>query len=196
MTVIGALVVVGGVVAALVFLLGDDKDSKDDAKKSGSPSMSTSATASRSSSSSPTPTDTATTRSATPTRTPTTGRPTATGTGGTSVESVQLNVGECINLDTITGNIDKVSCTTPHDMQVLKNFQMPGSVYPSDSDFQDEVSTQCDSVLTSTVSREPNPSKYTLKFSYPQEPSWDRGDREVTCLVQDASEAKISKKLG
>jgi hypothetical protein len=190
-------VVIGGVVAALVFLLGDDKDKKGEAKQSGSPTATRSATASKSPTGSPTPTETETTATRTPTRSQTaTARPTATGTGGQSVESVPLAVGECINLNAVTGNIDKVSCTTPHDMQVLKNFNMPGTTYPSDYEFEDEVSAQCDSVLSSTVAREPNPNKYTLKYSYPKEGSWDRGDREVTCLVQDASEAKISKKLG
>ncbi|WP_436773825.1 septum formation family protein [Yinghuangia sp. YIM S09857] len=196
LTVVGALVVVGGVIAALVFLLGgDDKDDKAKNPTTSPPAPSTSQSASKS----PTATETETkTSRPTPTNTRTSTRPTATSTrtGGGTVEDVPLRTGECINVNSVTGGIDKVSCTTPHDMEVLKNFDLTGSTYPTKAELQNQVATACESAYERTVSDEPNPDKYTLQYSYPVEASWDDGDREVTCLVQDVSKAKITKKLG
>ncbi|MDI2126234.1 septum formation family protein [Yinghuangia seranimata] len=196
LTVVGAVVVIGGIIVALVLLVGGNKDDKNNANSSKSPTLTAT---DGPSSSTPTPTSSSSrttsapsTRSSTATSRP----PTSTTTGPNQVESVKVAAGECINYDSLTGNVDKVACTTPHDMQVLKNFNLTGTTYPSKTDIENQVDSQCSALLRSTVAKETDRTKYTLQYWYPQSDGWTFGDREATCLVSDQSDAKITKKLG
>jgi len=198
---VGALVVVGGVIAALVFLVGGGDDDKKNVGQSSSPT--TSATSTSSSSASASPTETETTSSSRPTSTRSTSTRTATSTAtrtptafttGDTVDDISVSVGECLNLET-SGKLTRVSCTTAHDLQVLKNFDLTGTSYPSEAEIQEQVDDACYSTFQSLVSGEPDPSAYKFIYRFPLAGKWSY-DREVTCFVTRVDNGKISGKLG
>ncbi|MCF2530417.1 septum formation family protein [Yinghuangia soli] len=192
LVVVGALVVVGGVIAALVFLLGGDKDKKNEGKNTGTPTAAPTSKASE-----PSPSATTKSASPTPSRTTRTPSPTPTSTDGlTQVDSTPLAAGDCINLNEITGKIDKVACTTPHDKQVLKNFNLTGSTYPTEAEIERQVVAACQAAFNTATAKEAAPNSFGMYYRVPQQLAFMSGDKEATCLIQNKSDAKLTKKLG
>lgn len=193
--VIGGLVVVGGVIIALVFLLGGGDDKKNNADSTGSPTPTSTGTSTKS------PTATPTTGTPTPTRTtarPTTAPPSPTSTDGRqTVDNTPLSEGDCINFNEITGRITKVSCTTPHDKQVFKNFNATGTSFPTTSEIEDQIEAACYPAYQSILSKESaSSSSLTIYYRQPAQDSWTLGNRQVNCMVQYTDGTKLTKKLG
>ncbi|GCD99442.1 septum formation family protein [Embleya hyalina] len=188
--VIAAIVVVGGIIATLVVVLGGD-----DKKKSASPTPgpTTSAVSSPSA-----------TQSAPPTTRPTTSRPTAprtTASGGTDptmpseVQYVDLSKGDCVTLDTTSGTIDKKTCTTTHNGEVIMTYELTGSTYPGESAITDQTETKCTPALTAAVNGRPDASQFTFTYTFPKQPGWDIGRRKVTCIAKYKSGQTLTKPL-
>ncbi|MFI1381351.1 septum formation family protein [Embleya sp. NPDC020886] len=189
--VIAAIVVVGGIIATLVVVLGGD-DKKD---KTASPTNSVSGSPSSA------PTNSA---SAPPTSRPTTTRPTTprTTSAGTAnpdlpseVQYVDLSKGDCVTLDTVSGTIDKKSCTTTHNGEVVMTYELSGSTYPGEASITEQTETKCTPAMNTAVGGRSDASQFTFTYTYPKQPGWDIGRRKVTCIVKYKSGQTLTKPL-
>jgi hypothetical protein len=96
-----------------------------------------------------------------------------------------LRAGDCVKKfgegSSIT--VDGVPCSDPHNTQVYAIFELPDEPFPG----QDGVISASEKGCTDRVpaALEPRVSNGDLSVAYlhPQEASWDRGDREVACVV-------------
>lgn len=189
--VIAAIVVVGGIIATLVVVLGGDDDKKTKASPTTSGSSSASASADPSRSASPTSRP-STSRPAPPTRS---SRPTSSaGEMPSEVEYVDLSKGECVNLGA-TGDIDKTSCSSSHDGEVVHTYNLTGSTYPGEDAISTQTESKCGPVFDSAVSGRSDASQLTFNFTFPKQPGWDLGRRKVTCIAQYKSGQKLTKPL-
>jgi hypothetical protein len=184
LVVVGALVVAAIVIGAVLALGGDDKDDKAGPTLSPTGSSSVSGGPTRASSGPPTPTATRT-RSAVPT-------PTATVTDD-SVQSIPLSPGDCVNQGLT--KIEKVSCSSPHDMEHVKSFDLPAGPWPGDTSVTDQADAGCKSAVDAVIARQSNASQLTDTFLYPLQETWEAGDREVQCFVMMRDESKLTSKL-
>ncbi|MGC0414881.1 hypothetical protein ABIA38_000370 [Embleya sp. AB8] len=190
--VIAAIVVVGGIIATLVVVLGgnDKKDNK--ASPTTGSTSSVAPTTGAPTSGPPTTRPPFTTR-------PTTPRSSAPGTGDpdlpTEVQYVDLSKGDCVNLDTTSGTIDKKSCTTSHNGEVIMTFDLTGSTYPGEASITDTTETKCTPAMNTAVSGRADASQFTFTYTFPKQPGWDIGRRKVTCIAKYKSGQTLTKPL-
>jgi hypothetical protein len=192
--IVGGAALIAVLAIVLVLSLGGD-DKKDDAK--GSPSPSTSS--SNSSSPSKSPTSSPSSSSSTPTRTPSTSaRPTTGGPtddGDNTVEKITMVPGDCVVFPANSSDINKVSCTTPHDAEHVRNVFMTDGPWPGDAEAERQAENLCDAAVAPVISKQPNSSQLGTDFIYPAESGWDNGDREVQCLVKMRDNSKLTAPL-
>ncbi|HEV2634279.1 MAG TPA: hypothetical protein VGX23_03970 [Actinocrinis sp.] len=108
-----------------------------------------------------------------------------------SVSATSLSVGECFNGGSIgdqdLSTVHSLSCTSAHSAQVIGTFTMTDSTYPDDSALSDEATTGCkpfnDKVDTTGL-----PSDAQFAFIFPEEDSFNSGNKTVECLVQSDTE--------
>ena len=102
-----------------------------------------------------------------------------------------LEVGDCFirgdGVDITT--LETPDCTEPHDSQVVGLVEVQGpEAYPGPADpYWEEVFFQCQLAAASTmVNIDFLPQDTQFDFFHPQERGWDRGDREVICVIHAA----------
>jgi hypothetical protein len=107
----------------------------------------------------------------------------ATASDSQLVDWQSVSVGDCMNS---TGGltVDLVSCDKTHHWQVFEQFVSQSPSFDNET-IGAEADRKCgeawstlDSAKLSALSKEPTFSAYL-----PSSPSWDQGDRTVTCLV-------------
>lgn len=76
-----------------------------------------------------------------------------------------------------------VPCEEAHDAQVFALFAVDGEAFPGDDAMKAEGETGCASRFESFVAKSYEDSIYYINTVRPTELSWERGDREVICLV-------------
>jgi Septum formation len=103
--------------------------------------------------------------------------------GDTSV--FLLQPGECMvgSTDGLVTDVNVVPCDQPHDAEVIVNFDLPDGPFPGDENVTLEAESQCLVHFESFVGIPFEESQYDLRFFRPNEDSWARSDRSVTCMV-------------
>lgn len=133
---------------------------------------------------------------ATSTKKPT-GTPTQASDGASlpdEVESVDLEVGECINTSS-SGEISKTSCSGSHDAQVSGVTEIPDGGTPGTSAFDDANEATCERLSSALIKRQSNASDLTFTWYSPTLASWTQGDRTLQCMIVRQDETKLTAKL-
>lgn len=187
--VIGGVVVVALIIGGLVWLSGSDDDKEPAAKRSPSPSVS-------SSPSLPTnlPTDLPTPSfSGLPSFNPSDLFPDPT---STEIPYVVLNPGQCFDtpgLDDGVSEVETVSCSKPHDGEVISNATLSGT-FSTESQLADKAGDLCESDANRVAQRQADGKIYYNYVLYPVLATYNEGKKTVSCSLT-LSNSKGGKKL-
>ena len=116
-----------------------------------------------------------------------------------SVPFDAVTAGMCIQQpsDEIFFTVDTVSCSEPHDFEVIGRVTLLGSEYPGDDAVYDEALDTCTPLFESYVGTSYDTSIWWLNSFTPTEASWNDGDRLATCMVfQYSGENQIKPVTG
>jgi hypothetical protein len=107
-----------------------------------------------------------------------------TPTSGTVIGAESLAVGDCIVLPSEDefDDVRKLSCTEPHDAEVVFVGDHPDGEFPSDEAFESFVDAQCLPAFEAyTGSEFFGQDTLDLGWFTPTASAWGRGDREIVC---------------
>jgi hypothetical protein len=107
-----------------------------------------------------------------------------TPTAGTVISANSLAVGDCIVLPSEDefDDVRSLSCTEPHDAEVVFVGDHPDGEFPSDEAFEAFVDAQClPAFATYTGSEFFGQDVLDIGWFTPTASAWDRGDREIVC---------------
>jgi len=103
-------------------------------------------------------------------------------------ESVfDIAVGDCIT-DSSTGQVSDVPvvpCSEPHVGEVFHTYDVPGDTFPGD--FTQVANEQCTPAFQEFVGMAYEQSALVYTTLEPTAQSWEGGDRELVCIIQDPS---------
>lgn len=186
MTAAAAAGVIG--MAVLTGCLGEDDKNKN-SNPLGSPSDKKPTSTATDTKSSDEPTSKSSTA---PSRKPTgSGQPTSTSTDSTSINKLDLKVGDCVDFDA-TDKMSKASCTGPHDAETVGVFQLPESMSPVSPTFEDDIQKKCMDTVNPVIQRQSNAAKLSGTFVYPTVDSWIRGnDKTLQCFVVNRDDTPL-----
>ena len=107
-----------------------------------------------------------------------------------------LRVGDCFDDDLgAEGEIFSVAavpCDEPHDNEIFYAFDLPAGDYPGDVRIDEAAFAECTTSFETYVGIEYAASELAVTYLSPTPDSWDAGDREIACLLYDATLAKIT----
>lgn len=107
-------------------------------------------------------------------------------TGGGSISATELKVGDCLNglADGKEFNdVPAVPCAQPHAGEVYAVFDLTGAGWPGAAAVADQAEQGCNSRLGPYAPRAVEDDTISLFSLQPTQRTWDRGDREVTCVA-------------
>lgn len=109
------------------------------------------------------------------------------------LDVLSLRAGDCFQNpsgaspgDSVT-QVTAVSCTTPHDAQVIALLPVPGSAYPGKAAFTAQGSRGCDAAVKTDLDPSKLTSTMNLLWLYPLEQAWIDGQHSISCFVVDSS---------
>lgn len=112
-----------------------------------------------------------------------TGNPTSGSTDDTSINRIDLKVGDCVDFDA-TDKMSKTSCTGPHDAEAVGIYELPESMSPSSATFEKDIQDKCRSYIEPVIDRQANASELSGTWIYPSVESWTMDDdKTLQCLV-------------
>jgi hypothetical protein len=113
-----------------------------------------------------------------------------------------LKVGDCFDDPVAAGgtataveSVQHHPCSDPHQFEVFASLDFPaekGAAFPGNSGFDTFVGEKCDPAFTAYVGVPETGSSLTWAAYQPLEAGWSKGDREITCFLQDRSLAKLT----
>jgi hypothetical protein len=111
------------------------------------------------------------------------------GGGGTSV--FDLEVGDCFDDPTSTGEVSEVptiDCAEPHDNEVYAAYDYDGDSFPGDDAMVAAADEGCQDRFESFVGIGYFESALYYTHLVPTQESWDSGDREIICVLYEPGE--------
>ncbi len=102
-----------------------------------------------------------------------------------------LPVGQCLQEPGSSSDVEEVEvvpCDDPHDFEVFALVALPDGPYPGDSGRSQAARSVCRDRFAAYVGVEPSNSVLATGFLVPSEEGWERGDREVVCLLYEPGE--------
>jgi hypothetical protein len=113
--------------------------------------------------------------------------------GGGSTDVFTLQVGDCLNNDTLADEITEVPtvpCSTAHQYEVYADFELDGDRWPGDEEVTEQADAGCMARFESFVGVPFEESSLDFSFYWPTEESWiQQDDRLVSCLIYDTTDA-------
>jgi hypothetical protein len=112
-----------------------------------------------------------------------------------------LRAGDCFQNpsgnqpSTALTQVTAVSCTSPHNAQVIALLPVPGSAYPGEVAFRAQALTGCKASVAADADRSKLTSTMNLLWIFPEQQAWNDGQRTISCLVVDSSEDLTSSLL-
>jgi hypothetical protein len=115
-------------------------------------------------------------------------------TTGGNMDVLSLRKGDCFQnpsgatpaAGTVT-EVTAVSCTTPHDAQVIAILPVSGSAYPGKAGFQAQAEPACHAAVKADADQSKLTSTMSVLWIYPEEDAWTGGDHSISCVVVDTS---------
>jgi hypothetical protein len=109
------------------------------------------------------------------------------------LDVLSLRAGDCFQNPTGTTpsgeltEVTAVSCTTPHDAQVIALLPVSGSAYPGAAAFSAQAETGCKAAVRADLDTSKLTATMRLLWLYPKEDSWTNGQHSISCLAVDSS---------
>lgn len=91
--------------------------------------------------------------------------------------------------------VTAVPCSSPHNAQVIAQLPVPGSAYPGRTAFRAQALPGCQARVAAVVDRSKLTPTMNLIWIYPELQAWADGQRTISCLIADSSEALTSSLL-
>jgi hypothetical protein len=119
-----------------------------------------------------------------------------TPSSGAVVGATALALGDCLILPSEDefDDVRALPCTDPHDGEVIFTAAHPGSVYPSDEEFNTYVEDQCVPAFEAySGSAYDDQDVLDIGWFTPTEAGWDDGTRTVTCYLTPLDGSRTSQ---
>jgi Septum formation len=101
----------------------------------------------------------------------------------------QLEDGDCLTSDpSVQGEVSevpKVDCEDPHFSEVFHTYTIDANTLPSAGDMEGIVEDQCLAEFETFVGMPYTESALEVTWLEPTPESWERGDRELVCMITD-----------
>jgi Septum formation len=101
----------------------------------------------------------------------------------------QLEEGDCLTSDpSVQGEVSevpKVDCEEPHFSEVFHTYTIDADALPSAADMEGIVEDQCLAEFETFVGMPYAESALEVTWLEPTPESWERGDRELVCMITD-----------
>jgi hypothetical protein len=122
----------------------------------------------------------------------------ALASSGNHVDYTSLQTGDCFNTVSsssfFSGQVTKVDCSKPHDVEVTGSFNATGSSYPGTAGFHTQAEPQCATFATQYLAGRPT-TGLRLFWVVPQKNTWDNGTHTIVCGLQNADASKHTGSL-
>jgi hypothetical protein len=110
-----------------------------------------------------------------------------------------LDVGMCVNgvaEGQMADSLDPVSCTTPHDSEVVGSATHPdASAYPGEAALETFAATPCIAAFNAYVGSDFQASSLGMVPIVPTESTWATGDRAITCVALADDGSKLARSV-
>ncbi|MGD9528661.1 protein kinase domain-containing protein [Pseudonocardia sp.] len=107
-------------------------------------------------------------------------------TGSSSVNAIDLAVGDCVSQmggPTSDVQLSVVDCAQLHQSEVFAEFTVTATTYPGDDALSKEAEDGCVSRLAGYSPAAVGDPSISISFVYPSAQTWAAGNREVQCLA-------------
>jgi hypothetical protein len=114
-----------------------------------------------------------------------------------SVNVFHLRPGQCFHNPsagrTVSGvtQVSVVPCTVPHDAQVFAVFRARGNAFPGEPALRRQAAAGCRSRLAGNVDKSKLRRGMGLRFLFPAEASWGKGQRNISCFILNTGQQMI-----
>ena len=124
--------------------------------------------------------------------------PSPTPTGPPEISVLDLDVGDCLATTgnhSATSTVPVVDCSLEHESEVYSRTVLDDDEFPGDDAVRDRAVTGCTEAFTEFVGIEYDASSLDFAYYFPTRTSWDRGDRDIVCLLIDPAAESITGSL-
>jgi hypothetical protein len=91
--------------------------------------------------------------------------------------------------------VTAVSCSSPHNAQVIALLPVPGSAYPGYAALRVQALPGCRASVAAVADRSKVTATMELLWLYPDQQAWTGGQRTISCLIADSSQDLTSSLL-
>jgi putative regulator of septum formation len=110
-----------------------------------------------------------------------------------------LDVGMCVNgvaEGSVIARIDPVSCSTPHDNEVVGTTRYPeAGAYPGQAALETFAAPPCIAAFNAYVGVDFSSSSLDMLPILPTDATWASGDRAITCIVLARDRSKLTSSV-
>lgn len=103
----------------------------------------------------------------------------------TSVNSIELAVGECVSQmgGATDVQLSVVACTELHQGEVFAVIPVAGTAYPGDAAVSQQANDGCTAAVTGYAPSANSDPSLSISFVYPTADSWTAGSRNIRCIL-------------
>ena len=95
-----------------------------------------------------------------------------------------------------TSRLPAITCSQPHEGEVVGDYQVSGTDYPGEKAITDEANDKCNDLLLSYSPSTKDDESIGIFFVYPTTSTWSRGDRQVLCIAEHTDGPKTGSIKG
>jgi hypothetical protein len=123
------------------------------------------------------------------------------GGGHGSVNVFDLRTGQCFHNpsagETLFGvtYVSVLPCTVPHNAQVFVQFRAAGTGYPGHTGLKQQADRGCRARLRGNIDHSKITGGMGLRFLFPQQASWGKGEHTITCFIVSTRRAMTASLL-
>lgn len=121
-----------------------------------------------------------------------------TPTGAPEVSVLELDVGDCLataGMHGVTETVPVVDCAAEHESEAYARITLDGATFPGDDAVTDRAVAECTTEFATFVGIDYDASSLDFAYYFPTRTSWDRGDRDIVCLVIDPAAESVTGSL-
>jgi hypothetical protein len=126
------------------------------------------------------------------------GAPTPTPSGDAEIDILDVRVGDCLvtgGTSKVTRTVPIVDCSLEHDSEAYASVIIDRATFPGADAVSTQAVAECTARFATFVGLAYEESSLDFAYYYPTQSSWERGDREILCLVIDPGAGSVSGSL-
>ena len=102
-----------------------------------------------------------------------------------------LQAGDCFQDSAANGaalsSVAAVSCSTPHNAQVVALVPVSGASYPGSAKLSSQAAAVCSPQFTENLNKLLITRTMSTAFFFPEQDTWDSGQHSISCIVSDST---------